>query len=690
MLVASVGEDLFRAILQGSAPGAVYALIALGFVLTYKTAGVFNLAFGAQAFVSAACYFQLHVDREWPALPSVIVAVFLLAPAIGWVLERLVFRHLRTASSVAKLVVSIGLTVALPEIYKILAGFESVAGRTPEGIFPRGASVFYDPFGVYPWNRNELTQLAVGLIGVLFLAALFRFTALGLQMRAVVESPRMTELAGIDADRVSSAAWVLSSLFAGMAGVLIAPRFNTLNAPDFFNLVVVAIAAAAVGRLVSLPRAFLGGLGLGIGIALFNTYIPRWADDWSFLRNIQDVTPSLPFIVLFGVLVFWPGIRRARDATDPLSGVDPPPPALAATTRSRELTIMTRSFGLVAASVAAVFAFGYADQFWLLLITQAVIMAIIFCSIVVITGMAGEISLCQATFGAVGAFTVFQLVDRYDMSVLAAMLVGAGVAAVVGAVVSLPVLRLGGVWLAIATLAFAYFFDSVVLKLSFVGGGETSLLQGTKVPRPTMAGIDFDNDKSFLALVIVVLVIVGILVIQVREGTTGRTLRALRGSEVAAASIGVSSARARITAFALSAAIAGLGGGLLAMHQGSVNYANNFGPLIGLFWLVIVVSIGPRTVEGAVQAGIGFALFEEAILRRFLPWLLGWLPWLPDALQKPGARFALFGLAAIQFAKHPEGLLEHGKRRSLAKQQARIDRRRAKRSATIPAAEESV
>ena len=129
-------------------------------------------------------------------------------------------------------------------------------------------------------------------------------------MRAVVESPRMTELNGIHADRVSAFSWALSSLFAGMAGVLIAPTFNTLAAQDFFNLVVVAIAAAAVGRLVSLPLALVGGLGLGIFISLFDTFLPRWSDDYTFLVPIQDnITPAIPFVVLFGVLVLRPGHR---------------------------------------------------------------------------------------------------------------------------------------------------------------------------------------------------------------------------------------------------------------------------------------------------------------------------------------------------------------------------------------------
>ena len=125
-----------------------------------------------------------------------------LAPAIGVVLERLIFRHLRTASAVPKLVAAIGLAVALPTLFELLANFQAVAGQTPVGVVPNGAGVFYDPFGVYPFSRDELVAMGVAVVAMLALAALFRLTPIGLQMRAVVESPRMTELNGIAADRV--------------------------------------------------------------------------------------------------------------------------------------------------------------------------------------------------------------------------------------------------------------------------------------------------------------------------------------------------------------------------------------------------------------------------------------------------------------------------------------------------------
>ena len=679
VLAASLGEDVLRAILQGTPPGSVFALIALGFVLAYKTSGVFNLAFGAQAYVSAAMYFKARVEWGWGIVPALLLSVFVLAPAIGLVLERVIFRYLRTASSVAKLVLTIGLSVGLPALFDLVAGFEAVAGRTPEGIVPDGGSVFYDPLGVYAFSRNELVAMAVAVVGMLLLGALLRYSTIGLSMRAVVESPRMTELHGIAADQVSAFAWALSSLFAGMAGVLIAPRFNTLAAPDFFNLVVVAIAAAAIGRLVSLPRALLGGLGLGIFIALFDTFLPRWSDDLSWLKPFQEnLTPSMPFVVLFGALVLVPSIGRAREASDPLAGVDPPPPSLVAATRSRGLAIASRVFAVVFLVSAGAVLLSRGDSVWLFLTTQAVILSTVFLSITVITGFAGQISLCQGTFAAIGGFTVFQLVDRYDLSVLAAALVGAVLAAAVGMVLSLPIRRLGGVWVAIATLAFAFFFDAVMVKFSWVGGGDTSLLQGTRVPRPTIGPWDLASDKAFLVLAVAVFAVVSLAVIQIREGTTGRTLRALRGSELAAQSIGISPARARLVAFGASAFIAGLGGAMLAIHQENVNYQNNFAPFAALFWLVLVVSLGARTVEGAAQAGAAYSLFDAVLLRgSFLGWILRDPDRVPGIFPiSPKWRFVLFGVASLQYARHPEGLVESGKRRAETLIERRLARRR--------------
>jgi branched-chain amino acid transport system permease protein len=676
LLGASIAEDIFKALLQGLPPGAVYALVAIGFALTYKTSGVFNFAFGAQAYVSAAMFFKMRVVWEWGVVPSVLVSVFILAPAIGLLLERLIFRNLRTTAALPKLVLTIGLSVAIPSLFDELANYQILPGRTPEGIVNNGNNVFYDPFGVYAFNRNELVMMGVALVAALLLAVLFRFTALGLQMRSVVESSRLTELNGIAADRVSAFSWALSSLFAGTAGVLIAPRFQTLSAPDFFHLMVVAIAAAAVGRLVSLPLALAGGLGLGFFIAELNTFFPRWSDDYTWLAPIQkNLTPAIPFVVLFLVLVLMPSIRRARDSGDPLAGVDPPPGVSGGVRLDPRRVLYGRVATAAAIAVIGIVVLVRADQKWLFVVTQAVVMALIFLSITVLTGMAGEISLAQGAFAATGGFAAFQFSTEHSLSPLVAALLGALIAAVAGGILSLPIRRLGGVWTAIATLAFAYFFDAVLVNMSWVSGG-VSVLQSTVVPRPTLGPIDFNSDKSFLVLAVVVLVLVALIVSALQSGTFGKTLAAVRGSEVAAQSIGISPARLRLIAFALSSAIAALGGSMLAMQQENVNYPTNFPPFAAIFWVVVVTVIGVRSVSGALWAGAAFSLFTPVFLEgSVFGWILRNPDPFPDTFPLPGSwMFILFGLGAIQFAKHPEGVLEEQQGKRAAKYRKKLDK----------------
>lgn len=674
-------EDLLRGVLQGLPPGSAYGLIAIGFVLAYKTSGVFNLAFGAQAYVSAALYFHARNEWGWSNLAAFVLAVLVVAPGLGLALERLIFRHLATDAVLAKLVIAIGLSIALPALFDLVVGFEPVAGRTPEGLLPGGAEVFYDPFGVYAFSRDELTALGFVVAAAVGLAVLFRSSALGLQMRAVVESPRMTELMGIRSDRVAACSWALSSAFAGLAGVLIAPRFNTLAAPDFFNLVVVGVAAAAVGRLVSIPGALAGGLGLGVLTSVLATFFPNLVDRFSFLGPVQEnLTPAVPFVVLFALVTLWPALRTSPGRSDPLAGVDPPPPAPSTAVRGRGMTLFTWAFGAAFLGTVGLVVFTRADSSWLFLVTQAVIMATIFLSITVLTGFGGQISLCQGAFAATGGFTVFQLADRYDVPVLAGALLGAVAAAVLAGLLALPLVRLGRVWVAIATLAFAAFFDAVLVRMPFMGGGGTSLLQGTRVPRPVVGPWDLADDRAFLVLAVVVLVLAGVAVVLVREGTTGRTLRALRGSEVAARSIGISPVRMQVTAFGVSGFLAGLGGSMLSIHQENVNYATNFSPFAALFWLVLVVALGSRTVEGAVYAAAAFALVDRLVFKGALfEWVLRGEDRVPGFLPlDPQWRFVFFGLATINFARHPEGLIESGRVRAHAAIGRALERRRGR------------
>jgi branched-subunit amino acid ABC-type transport system permease component len=646
----------------------VYGLLAVGLVLTFKTSGVFNLAYGAQAFTTAAVYFDTRIRHNWPIPLALLVSVVIVAPLTGLILDRVLFRHLRTASSTARLVTVLGLLVAIPQAVDLWFG---AANSTATGVVPDGLKVYNPMKDVYLY-RDDIATIGITLVIVLALVVLFRYTALGLRMRAVVESSRMTELAGVNSELVSMGSWMLASFIAGLSGVLIAPVLSQVNNIYFTPLVVAAISAAVLASLTSIPIAFLGGLALGVLQQILSIYLPTN----SILAT--NLRPSLPFVVLFLILIFSPALRNRRDLADPLGGVAPPPPQPISRERSRELTIGIRAWWTVVLGLLGYYIFFHANPSWVNATEKAVIYAIIFSSIVVITGMAGEISLCQATFAGIGGFTTFQLSTEQGMSVLAAMVIGAAVAALVGALLAIPVLRLGGIYLSLATLAFALFFDNVMVKFPWVSGAPAP----PPVPRPQLGSIDFASEKSFLILCIVILLLVGAALTLLKNGTTGRVLAALRGSEVASASIGINAARSRIVAFAVSAAIAGLGGGLLATYNTQVSYQSNFITDFGLVWIVIVVTLGSRSFEGAMQAAAGFIFFPLLILQQAGPWIFNALtPWHMNALPV-GLQPILFGLGALTYARHPEGLLEFNTRKSLIKTQDRIDRfkeRRARR-----------
>jgi branched-subunit amino acid ABC-type transport system permease component len=645
--------DLIGYVIRGIPFGCIFALVAIGLVLTYKTSGVFNLAFGAQAFFSAAVYFDTRIRHDWANLPAFVLAVFIVGPVTGFVLYRLLYRHLRTAPAVAGLVTSIGLLVAGPEIVKLWFGQSATFG--PPTVWPWPNEIYR--FGDYAINANEAATIVFTGVAVLILGALFRWSAIGLQMRAVVESPRMTELAGINADRVSTFSWMLSSLFAALAGVLLAPLFAQVAAYNFTILIVAAIAAAAFGRLTSIPLAVLGGILLGVAQGLLAGYLPTG----SLLAN--GLRPSLPFVALFLLLIFLPGLRQGRELGDPLAGVDPPPAVPVAVDRSRFFTILTRAFAITTITLALLFCLFVFDSYWLNRFSIGVVYGVIFLSFTVFTGMGGQVSLCQAAFAGMGAFTTAQLVDRFDMPVLTTLILGVTLAAFVGALLAIPALRLGGIFLSLATLAFALMYESVLVPLDWVSGGAIAL----RVPRPVIGPIDFANDKAFFLLCVALLAGIALLVIFVRQGTTGRYLDALRGSEVASSAIGINPARSRIIAFALSAGIAGLGGGLFAMQTGHATSAL-FSPFIGLFWVVLVLTLGARSPQGAITAGMALVLMPELLKG------LG---------VAPSWQLILFGLGAINYAKHPEGVIEPQTRASIEFLQRKLDERKQRRAGPL-------
>jgi len=622
-------EDLLRYILQGVPIGCVYALVAVGLVLTYRTTGVFNLAFSGQAFAAAALFYELAKRREWPLWLSFVVVVFVFGPLLGALLDVVLFRHLRGAPWSALLVSALGLFVAIPEIVRLWFGTEP--GLAPPSVAPLfgidADRVFW--FGDVNLTADGLVTVVATVVVVVGLVLMLRYAAIGLRMRGVVESPRLVELAGVDANRVGLSSWMLSSFLAALAGVLLAPLFAAVDVRNFVLLIVAAIAAAAFGRLASIPLTFAGGIVLGVSQQVLGGELPP---DSILARGIR---PALPFAMLFILLVALPAIRQRRDFGDPLAGVDPPPAPPAATFKDEALRRMTKiAFPLFLLAFAAANVFFFSGL-WVRRFTEGLVYAVLFLSITVFTGLSGQISLGQAAFAGFGAFTAGQLATDHGIPILLAALIGAAVAAVIGMALALPAVRLAGIFLTLATFAFALMAESVVFPLEGVSGGAA----GLPVPRPAL----FDSDQGFFLLTFATFGLVALVVILVRNGTTGRFLAAMRGSPTAAAAIGIDARRQRVVLFAVSAGIAGLGGSLFAMLNGRTS-TNDWFALFGAVWVVIVVTLGTRTVDGAAIAGVSFVLVQ---------WIVN------EAWQLPGG-FAviLFGLGALAYARHPEGVVE--------------------------------
>ena len=326
-------STFFNYAIPGIPTGCEYALMAVGLVLTFRATGVFNIAFGAQAFVSAFVFNLLNqYGPHWNQIPAFIVSVLVVAPLLGLALDRFLFSHIPTASTTVKLVSSLGLLVAIPETIPIIFGSEP---RNSVGfLWLNPDNVYFHIFG-NPINGGQITNTVITVGVVLAILAAFRWTGIGLQMRAVVESRRLAQLEGVNSARVAAGAWAMSSILAGLSGVLLLPQLHPVDPTDplsFTTLLIAGITAAALASLGSISVAFIAGVGIGILQNVLTLILPTSSSIASSLR--QD---ALPFVLLGGVLLFNRSLRTRgpehrpavgrRSSTPSTCSPDPRPPA---------------------------------------------------------------------------------------------------------------------------------------------------------------------------------------------------------------------------------------------------------------------------------------------------------------------------------------------------------------------------
>jgi branched-subunit amino acid ABC-type transport system permease component len=589
-------SDFLPFVVVGVAAGSVYGLAGLGLTLTYTTTGIFNFAHGALAAAAAFVFFTVHVDWGWPWPVALAVAVGGVGVIGGLLVERL-SRSLSTADAATAVVATVGLLLAVQGLIQWRYG--SAARQLAP--FLSGIAVHLGGVAV---TRQQAATVLVGAAATAGVLAFLRFSRLGVQMRAVVGNPGLLALAGTDPAPVRTAAWIIGSAFAALSGVLIAP-FLGLDAGLLTLLVVQAFGAVAIGRFRSLPLTYAGGVALGVAA---NILIKEFAGR----PALAGLPSSLPFIVLVVALVLWPPRAVGRVMAAPADAERVP----------RRLTASSRLLA-GAAGVVALVALPHVVGPKLPSYTAAAALVVMFVSLALLVRGSGQISLCHAAFGAVGAtaFSHFASSSGLGLPWVVALLLAGAAAVPIGALVAIPAIRLSGVYLALATFGFAILMERVAYPTGLMFGATGS----RHAPRPALAG----GDTALFYVTVVVAAAACLLVVAVSQTRLGRLLRGLAESPIALTTNGLSTNVTHLAAFAASAFLAGVAGALLAAAAGNVN-GRSFASFNSLLYLVVLAVAGRRLVPSAVIAAVLLAVAPAYV---------------PDALVAHQA--LLFGLATV-------------------------------------------
>lgn len=597
-------QEFAQFLVLGVVAGAIYFVAASGLVVTYATSGVFNFAHGALGMVAAYSYWALHDALGWPAVPALLLVVFVGGPLVGAFLERLLMRRLQGAPTLSTIGVTIGLLLAL--VGAASFAWNQTESRTVSGFFGQTSAVTVLNVAI---SYDELTIMAVAVAVAASIFLLLHRTRTGVAMRAVVDDPELVALSGISAAGAARAGWMLGCSLAALAGVLWVDSGQDLAILTLTLLVVNGYAAAIVGRLRSLPLTFVGAIVLGIAADMGIGYLPS---------NWQDLQFTMPMVLLLVALLVIPQ-RRQRIAARV--------PAL----RLPVASLRTSLAGAGVLLVAGVLASRVLPSNDILLVSYGVAFSIIALSLVPLTGYAGQISCCQLTFAGLGAFAMAKVGgDDSPLGLLAAV----ALAGAVGALIALPAIRFQGLYLALATLAFAASMDTGFFQTNHFDGYGGFLAVG----RAPTFGLQFSSGRAYLVFLVVVYALAAVGVLALRRSRFGRRLVASNDSAVAAATTGVRVAGTRLAVFTLSSALAGLGGALLA----GVNFIaepNDYQMLLSLSMLLLVTVWGIRSVTGVLVAGVGFYLIPH-LFNDNDSWL-----------------YLLTGLGAIGISRQPEGVV---------------------------------
>jgi branched-subunit amino acid ABC-type transport system permease component len=597
--------DYLRFLILGLGSGAIIAAVALGLTLTYRASGVINFAQGAMASWVAYTYYSLRTEGSIPLFPmpwlttklqlggpmSVMPAItcsLLVAIILGYLSYYLVFRPLRTAPALAKIVASVGMMLMIQSAIVLNYGGGQ---RSLPAILPINTISFA---GV-TIGQDRLILVGLVLAVTLLLWALYRHTEFGRKTRAAAESERLAVLLGISVDRQASVNWVLGSVLAGLIGIFVSPV--TGLTPSGLTLIVIpSLAAALLARFSSFWIATFAGLAIGMGqsaLMLVQLRVSWWPD--------VGLDKAIPFLIIVGAILLLGRSLPGRGQVEARSL----PEAFAP-----QLTVLRL------ANYGCMFLFAVVATVWMpyeyrAALNNTYIGVTLALSLVVITGFAGQLGLAQMTLAGFAAFALSTFQTRFGLPMPASIALAVMSSACIGVIFALPALRTRGSSLAIVTLAGGM----AIQQTFFTRDGWFGAVTSKSVSAPQLFGFEFGPqsvsrigdgmipDPMFGLVLLGLCTVCCIGVMRLRRSHLGAAMLAVRANERASAAAGVNVAAVKIAAFGVGGVLAGLGGVAFAYNLSSYT-AKSFDIFTSLGLLALTYLGGISTVGGAIWAGL--------------------------------------------------------------------------------------
>jgi sulfate-transporting ATPase len=572
-------QEVIRFALLGFGVGALYVLVSQGLIVIYRGSGVLNFALGAIGMAAAYLWWELTTNQGWAYGPAMVAGV-LFAMAIGAATHLLIMRPLRQAAPLVRVIATLGVLITLQSI--AVLRYEATPKFVPSKL-PTDVWRIHEEIVI---SADRVILLGIAAVSTLVLWLVYRRTRFGLATSAVAENERAASSLGLSPDRIAVANWMLGCGLAAVAAILIVP-IVTLQPQVLTNLLIAATAAALVAGFRSFPIAFAAGLAIGIAQTEVNRYVttPGWGQ-------------AVPFLVI----VAWLAIRgQALPLRDYLL--------------QRLPSVGTGRIhwpGLIFAVALGAFLVAATPAIWIDAFTVTFCVAIVLLSIVLLTGYAGQLSLAQYALAGFGAYVAGRLGAAQGVPFWLGVLIGVAAAVPVGMLFALPAVRTRGINLAIVTLGLG----TAVELILFTNQDYTGGVAGTLVDDPKILGWDINaagHPTRYGLVVLACLTLATLAVANIRRGRSGRRLIAVRTNERAAAALGISVWEAKLFAFGISAAIAALGGILIAFRSTSITYtvfdsftsitSVGFAMIGGIGYLLGPV-LGAQLAPGAIDARI--------------------------------------------------------------------------------------